>query len=76
MIDDAHLKAGLAGAALLELNLQEALALDGEGKKVRLRSSGAAVDPKLVPVLARGDDLSVREGAPPDEQPLRWLGPK
>ena len=61
LVDDGHLKAGLAGAALIELSLQEALALDGEGKGARLRSSGADVDPELVEVLARADGYAPKK---------------
>lgn len=55
LVEAAHVKAGLAGAALLELNLQEALTLQGEGRQARLRSTGADVDPELVEVLSRAD---------------------
>lgn len=58
LIPEGHLKAGLAGAGLLELNLQEALALEGDGKEARLRSSGADVAPELVPLLARADGFT------------------
>lgn len=68
LIDETNLKAGLAGAALLELNLQEALALAGDGKKARLRSSGADVDPELVEALARAD------GYPPKKAVARIGG--
>lgn len=61
LIEEGHLKAGLAGAALLELNLQEALALDGDGKGARLRSSGADVVPELVPLLARADGYAPKK---------------
>lgn len=61
LVDTQHLKAGLAGAALLELNLQEALAIDGEGKHARLRATGADVDPELIEVVARADGQSPRK---------------
>ncbi|MEO6996538.1 MAG: GPP34 family phosphoprotein [Terracoccus sp.] len=61
LIAEGHLKAGLAGAALLELNLQEALALEGDGKQARLRSSGADVAPELVPLLARADGYAPKK---------------
>ena len=61
LIDEGQLKAGLAGAALLELNGQEALALEGDGKQARLRSTGADVDPELVEVLARADGYAPKK---------------
>lgn len=61
LIEEGYLKAGLAGAALLELNLQEALALEGDGKHARLRSTGADVDPELVEVLARADGYAPKK---------------
>lgn len=61
LVDDRRLKAGLAGAALLERNLQEALALEGDGKEARPRSSGADVAPELVPLLARADGYAPRK---------------
>ncbi len=61
LIAEGHLKAGLAGAALLELNLQEALALEGNGKEARLRSSGADVAPELAPLLARADGFTPKK---------------
>lgn len=55
LIPGQYLQAGLAGAALLELNLQGALDLDGEGRQSRLRATGVEVAPELGPLLARAD---------------------
>ena len=61
LLDGQHLKAGLAGAALLELNLEEALAIEGAGQQARLRATGADVDPELVEVVARADGQSPKK---------------
>lgn len=55
LVDAQRLKAGLAGAALLELNLQEALRLEGTGRAARLRATGADVHPDLLEVVRRAD---------------------
>lgn len=54
-VDSTHFKAGLAGAAVIELALQEALRLDGEGNKAKLVANDADIDSSLAEVLARAD---------------------
>lgn len=61
LIDSQHLKAGLAGAALLELSLQEALRVEGSGKGARLHSTGADVEPALLEVLRRADGYAPKK---------------
>lgn len=53
LIDSQRYKVGLAAAAVSELVLQEALALDGQGKKAVFRASGADIDPQLQEALDR-----------------------
>lgn len=55
LVDGTPLKAALAGAALIELGLQEAVRLEGEGRDARLVATDADVSPELVEVLARAD---------------------
>ncbi|WP_347350752.1 GPP34 family phosphoprotein [Intrasporangium sp.] len=61
LIDSTHLKAGLAGAAVTELTLQEALRLEGDGRSARLHATGRAVAPELEEALARADGRSPKD---------------
>lgn len=60
-IDAEKFKAGLAGAAVVELALQEALVLEGEGRKARFRATGADIDPSLEESLQRADGRSPKD---------------
>jgi hypothetical protein len=60
-VDGQRLRAALAGAAVVELVLQEVLQLEGSGRNTRLRAStgaGQELDPGLRMVLERADGQS------------------
>lgn len=58
LVDSTKLKAGIAGAAVVELTLQGALRLEGEGRRARLHGTGQTVAPELGEALARADGQS------------------
>lgn len=61
LVDDTHLKPGLAGAALLELTHLGVLRLEGDGRQARLRWTGVAAPAELEEVLRRADDRSPKD---------------
>jgi hypothetical protein len=61
LLDSVRFKAGLAGAAIVELALQEALVLEGTGRRARFRATGADIDPSLAEALERADGRSPRD---------------
>lgn len=61
LLDSERFKAGLAGSAVVELALQEALIIEGAGRRARFRATGADIDPSLTEALERADGRSPRD---------------
>lgn len=61
LVDDTHLKPGLAGAALLELTRIGALRVEGEGKATRLIATGGHVPSELTEAIERADGRSPKD---------------